>query len=451
MASKHFGLAVLLRVGLLGAVLVGFALAFTMPGLYASRLLLALVALLLVGELYRFVNRTNSELARFIESARHHDFTRRFETSATGAGFEELGRTFAGILEHFQDIRRAEEIRLRQLTALIEHVPVPLLSLAGDRIELRNNAARRLFGGAMIRTTDDLEPFGAAFASGLRTMRAGQRHLLDFETDGIRRRLTARMTILVTDAAPETGEQLISLQDIQSELDDVQLQSYRELVRVLTHEIMNSITPVASLSSTAADLAREALPELPTGDQATRESLEDLHQAVDTIARRSRGLLQFVENYRSLTLLPPPRKQSLVLADVFERVRRLIAAESGSVPDVEVSIEPPGLGLHADPGLLEQALINLLQNAGQALTGSERPVIQLAARPAAGGRVTITVSDNGPGIDPKIADEIFVPFFTTRPGGSGVGLALTRQIMLAHGGGITLQSTDTGATFVLMF
>ena len=183
------------------------------------------------------------------------------------------------------------------------------------------------------------------------------------------------------------------------------------------------------------------------------EELEDVKSAVETVARRSDGLMQFVQSYRQLTRLPPPNRKSLVVADLLEHASQLVAApwsEKGIVLDV--SVEPASLKLDADPDMLEQVLINLLKNAEQALEGSSSPRVSMKAGLNRNGHVSLEVSDNGPGIEPEVAAKIFVPFFTTKREGSGVGLALTRQIMLTHGGTVVLGSSESGgARFTLTF
>ena len=235
-------------------------------------------------------------------------------------------------------------------------------------------------------------------------------------------------------------ELLISLQDIQSELDTAQLSAWQDLVRVLTHEIMNSITPVASLAKTAVDLVDDVAEQVASQPALVAE-LSDITDAVNTVARRSDGLMQFVTSYRRLTRLPPPNKQPISIVNLFENVERLACQHwpSKSIA-YQFSASPPSLTLNADNDMLEQVMINLLQNAEHAVAGVSQAYITINASLNNRGRVIIEVSDNGSGIDQAVAEKIFVPFFTTKRDGSGVGLALTRQIMLAHGGFISLAN-----------
>jgi two-component system nitrogen regulation sensor histidine kinase NtrY len=450
MVFKHFSFQLGLRIALLTLVLVGWSVLFLVPGYPALRLLLTMVALYQLYDVFRFVTRTNADLARFLEAVRYADFGQRFDMRRMGAGFEELGGVFTGIVERFQIERNQQEEDLRHLRALTEHVPVPLLSLHPDgRVQLHNNAARRLFGSAHITRLPDLDIFGEDFAQQLLAVQPGERRLGVFLQDDLEQQLTMSATEIVIAGKME---KLVSLQNIQSELDGVQLQAWQDLVRVLTHEIMNSVTPVASLAKTAADLVDDATSKL-QGHPQVIEELADVKSAVETVARRSDGLMQFVESYRRLTRLPAPDKRLLPVSELFAGVAQLVATEWGQGNiQLTVQVQPQSLELNADADMMEQVLLNLLKNSEQALTGQQGAQVELTARLNRHGHVSIEVSDNGPGIPADISRRVFVPFFTTKREGSGVGLALTRQVMLAHGGTVVLGSSDSGgAKFTLSF
>jgi nitrogen fixation/metabolism regulation signal transduction histidine kinase len=349
-----------------------------------------------------------------------------------------------------QERSSGREIEMRRLRALIEHIPVPLMTLhADDSITLQNNAARRLFGAEHVTNLRDLRKFGLGFAESVETAAPGMRRLVTFEVEGIEYHLTLATTELVVAGR---SERLVSLQDIQSELDATQAEAWEDLVKVLTHEIMNSITPVTSLAKTAADVVDDVIEKDREGGTLT-DDLADLRDAVATVARRSDSLMQFVDSYRQITRLAPPEKKRLRIADLFESVSRLAEAECPR-SDVEfvVAVEPAELDVRADRDLLEPVLINILRNAWQACDEQVRPVVRLSARLNRRNNVIIEVADNGPGIPESMAKKVFVPFYTTKEGGSGVGLALARQVMIAHGGFIRVSKNDEGgATFSLTF
>ena len=450
MVFKHFSVQIGLRVALLTLVLVAWAILFVVPGYPILRLLLTATVLLQIYDIFRFVSRTNADLARFLEAVRYADFGQRFDMRRMGAGFEQLGGVFTEIVERFQSERAQKEEDLRHLRALTEHVPVPLLSLHPDgKVRLHNNAARRLFGSARIDHVEDFGVFGEDFSKQVLAVEPGERRLAVFQLDDLEQQLTISATEIVIAGKLE---KLVSLQNIQSELDGVQLQAWQDLVRVLTHEIMNSITPVASLAKTATALVDDAMLKL--GDYPdVSEELVDVKSAVETVARRSDGLMQFVQSYRQLTRLPAPKLQQILLSELFANVEQLVATE-WAAKEIELSlrVEPSSLELTADPDMVEQVLLNLLQNAEQVLTGRDSARVEVVGSLNRQGHVSVEVSDNGPGVAADIAKRIFVPFFTTRREGSGVGLALTRQVMLAHGGTATLATSDSGgAKFTLRF
>ena len=450
MVFKRFAFFLAIRVILVGLAAAATIWLLLLPGYYSWTIIAVALLAVFSAELWRFVSRTNREIARFLDAARFADFSQRFAFENYGTGFKELGETFTEILDRMRDTREHQEIAVRRLKALIEHVPVPLLILHGDEsITLQNNAARRLFGAVEVTQLRDLRQFGAGFHQAVADTVPGNRELVTFSVEDVEYQLTLAATEVIISGS---RDRLISLQDIQTELDLTQAQAWQDLVRVLTHEIMNSITPVTSLATTATDVVDDIIKKT-DADSPISEDLADLHDAIETVARRSDSLMQFVNSYRQLTRLAPPEKKRVAITDLFESASRLAAAEwpAGSVT-LSQSVAPAELDIYVDRDLLEPVLLNLLRNAWQAIRQQDSPRIEMHGRLNRRGNVVIEVRDNGPGVPDELARRVFVPFFTTKEGGSGVGLALARQVMTAHGGFIRVMPNEGGgAKFSLTF
>ena len=443
MVSRRYSVALFWRLALIFAWLAAAA----WLGFAAGRPWLALVpgaiALALLAEVLAFVRRANRALVQVLDALRHEDATQAMVIREHGSGFDALRETVDDILHRFRERRARQEERLRYLEAVVNHVPVPLLvQQEGDRIALLNNAARRFFAAHRITRSSDFDAFGPELRSAMAAMRPGEQRLVRLAGEDLPQRVVLSVAEIV---AGGPRKRLIAIHNIASELEATETEAWQQLVHVLTHEIMNSLTPVASLSATAAGLLAEPDPD--------HEALADARHALETVARRAEALMRFVESYRQLARLPQPRRQVLAIADLFARLETLTAAECAAAGVALVSeVVPSNLEIRADAELIEQVLINLCRNALDALEGRPNGVIRLSAHLNRHGRAVIAVADNGPGVPAEIADRIFVPFFTTRPGGTGVGLALTRQVMIAHEGSVALGRSDGGgALFTLTF
>ena len=331
--------------------------------------------------------------------------------------------------------QRARAAQAALLQEQLDQAPVALWWQRGTDVEPLNNAARRLVAPGGAAAPADL-------LARLRDVPSTQRRQL-FAFDG--ERGPERCLLAVRDVLADGAEaRLLALMPVESELEAETLKAWRQLVHVLTHEIMNSLTPIASLATTAHELVA-------AGDAPAAG--EDLAVALETIARRTESLAAFVADYRRVSDWPEPVLAAVALEPLFARVERLVAGDwhvRGGAAHFEV--QPPTLTLMADGGQLEQALLNLLSNAAHATARVARPAVQVSARLVRGGRLAIEVRDNGPGVPHGLEHDIFMPFFSTREHGSGIGLAVVRNLVQGMGGSVRhVKPASGGAAFVLSF
>jgi signal transduction histidine kinase len=327
------------------------------------------------------------------------------------------------------------------LDARLEHAPIALFridgSAGGGQAAPLNASARKLVAPG--RASDPAE-----LARQLAEQPDGRRTLIHFDTERGAERALVSVSLLTVQGR---AQRLAALMPVESELEAEALQAWRQLVHVLTHEIMNSLTPVASLSHTAYELLGEHRAALPPDVGA------DLATALDAIRRRADSLAEFVASYRSLSNVPPARPERIRVASLFERIDALVGpgwrARGGAV---HFAVEPASLELIADPGQLEQALINLLKNAFEATLDAGAAQAWVDARLVRGARLRIEVRDDGPGVPAELAAHIFTPFFTTRKQGGGIGLAMVRHLVHENGGTVRhARPVGRGARFVITF
>ncbi len=403
------------------------------------------IAILQIVYLIRFASRSGREVTRFLDAVAFDDPATSFSGLANDTAFAALGRAMTRVLEQLRAGRAEREEQTQYLQTMISHVPVTLISAdENGRVQLLNLAARRLFESPC----SDVREFarcGAAFATGLENLKPGESCIVRMDRGGGPLHLKAAATG-VTLAG--TRRRLISLQNIESELTAHGLAAWQAVIRVMSHEVLNSLTPISSLAGTARGLVTEVLTDLPAED-ARRAALGDVSEALETMARRSEGLLHFLHGHRRLTRRLEAKIEVLSVTRVFARLQRLLAAELATRHiELILSVEPEALEVTADAELLDQALINLLRNAIDAVRDEPAARIAMSAQREPGARVVISVDDTGPGIAPEQREKVFVPFFTTKRQGSGVGLTLVRQIATAHGATINISDAPGGGARV---
>lgn len=399
------------------------------PGFYADKIVLALAALAMLWLLWLRTRRTNLLIARFVAALRHGDLAQTFRSGGGGAGLDELGAAFDEALGRLRAERLTSAAETRFAAALADEAPTLLLAVdeAGGAVHLANKAARRLFREADGRSAAEFAHYGTEFATVLGDAVPGERRLCRIRWNGMSQRAIVAVALVERQGRPW---RIVSAQIIQGELDAAELATQTDLVRVLTHEIMNSLTPVTSLAASAARL-------LATLDPGDASALEDARLAVDALARRAAGITHFVESYRTFSEAPSvaiARFDAAPWAD--ELLRSFATMPQARGVATELVLGNPGLRIDGDADLLGQIVLNLLKNAAQAAAGAATPRIVLAIAENEAGRIEIEVDDNGAGVPKGLEEEIFLPFFTTKPDGTGVGLSFARQVVLLHDGAI---------------
>ncbi|UCD18684.1 MAG: ATP-binding protein [Candidatus Zixiibacteriota bacterium] len=449
MVYKRFRIACVLRIVLLSMTLLLFFFLLFTTSLYASIVVVAGAVLYQVLSLIFFIERNNRLLTRFLESIEYSDFSQTYTSGLKGTSFDELNRIFSSVMSRFRQIRLEKEENARYLETVVRHVGVGLIAFdENGEVVLFNTAAKRLFDIPNLRNISGLGTVSENLEKRLQFLKPGQRDLVKV----YRHEELMQLAIYATELRIRQKKiTLVSLQNISSELSEKEMEAWQNLIRVLTHEIKNSITPIGSLASTIEGLLEES-GQKQTGAYGADHS-HDIKDALQTIQKRSKGLLRFVEAYRNLTHIPTPDYKVLPVVELLKRVEHLTAPQIAKKKIAyRSSIDPESLELTADPELIEQVLINLLLNAIQALEGRVDPEIVLEAILDERGRSVIRVTDNGPGIVDEALEQIFIPFFSTKKGGSGIGLSLSRQIMRLHRGDVTVQSEpQVKTTFTMRF
>lgn len=428
----RFRLLTIAQIGLLVATSLILTWSINATDYFAVPIVVGMLVLLQIIILLRNVESHVDALEDFFAAVNYEDFTHRFVENNVDA---ELKGAFNRVLTRFQDARADRELQAGYLETVVRHIPVPFLAARADgSLALVNNPARRLTGIATLHHLDQLSDLDPNLPSLVTAIRPGDKKLLQLTLRGV----PSELRVSVSEIRLSGGvHRLYSIENLSGELTAREASAWRNLIRVLTHEIMNTLTPVTSLANTATSLLDDS------------DANADVRNAVETIARRSEGLTNFVLRYRELLKVPVPQISTIRVDDVFNSLKTLM---SGDLEGVEVAIEvvPATLEVDADVTLLDQVLVNLVRNSLDAMHSVEHPVLRMRGR-LGYGRVLLSIEDNGCGIDEETISQIFVPFFTTKRQGNGIGLSLSRQIMSAHDGDIAVESTESGTIVKLIF
>lgn len=445
---KDFRSRVILRTIFLA---ITVALAMFMVGktnmLFAAILVCVIIIFQLV-EIFHFVSQTNRKLTRFLESVKYSDFASAFTAdNKLGKSFKELNLSFNEVLEAFRKARSEKEEHWQYLNTVVQQVRTGILSFDADgNVQLINMNARKFMNVQNIKNIHELKEQNYKLHHMLTTTEPGKSSLYK---DAYEFHLTIQATELRIRGA---DVKLLTLQNIQPELQKQELEAWQNLTRVLRHEIMNSITPISSLTSTLKDILQYDLTQKDDHYELKTEGAEDLKEGLSTIENRSKGLIKFIDAYREYTSLPAPKIKTILLKNLIEKVAMLMRQEMKSRNiTFQAECNSEYLTIQADEEMIEQVLINLLKNAAEAVSHREDSYVHLIGSYDS-NHVKIEVTDNGTGIIPEAIERIFVPFYTTKKTGSGIGLSLSRQIMQLHNGALTVESEpDVKTVFTMRF
>ncbi|WP_455606863.1 sensor histidine kinase [Bacteroides sp.] len=424
-----------LTVGLLACCLCSAWLA--VHGFYISLFVALCLTAFVAYAIYRYILHSARAMAQFIWSVRYSEFlsSPAAHPNAPQTLPEELLTEMQDALKHYRSNLQKKESQLQYFQALANHIDMVVLVYAPDgQMEWINEAAKRLIHMEHPRTVDDLTEFHPNLPEKLRTLKAGDLSVWQIKEE----EETVQLALSGMEFIIQGRKLLIAgMKNIHSALDSREAEAWQKLIRVLTHEIMNSITPIISLTELLTKYADSL-----EGDEETKTEMK---QMLQTIGRRGNGLVRFMNSYREVSHLPHPL---LKLYNAGELLKGVVQLMQNDTDDLHLSLPNVPLRLIADKEQIEQVLINLIRNARE----NEATQITLSAGITPGNHLFLRVTDNGTGIDPEVQERIFIPFFTTKPTGSGIGLTISRQIMHQHHGSITVQSkVGEGSTFTLLF
>jgi nitrogen fixation/metabolism regulation signal transduction histidine kinase len=404
-----------------------------------------------VKQLVAHLERSNQNIASFLDSIKFDDLSYSFKTESEDPAVKRLHQELNEAMVKLRNGRREKDSEYLFFKNIVMHVGIGLLVFKEDgKIEIFNSAARKLLKVNKADNIQDLKEVSDTLVNVFTKLKTGGRELTRLK---IGEEIVQLSIYAIELTLRGENVKLVSLQNIQNELEEKEMEAWQNLVRVLTHEIMNSVTPISSLAGIVEEELKPFTQES-GGAQLSKDQLGDIHLSLQTISKRSEGLIQFVKEFRSLTSIPKPKPVQIdvrILLDELSMLHRKEIMDKSI--QLKISVYPEDLTLSADKNMIEQVVINLLKNAIQAFDETtEDRQIEMRAFLNEKSRPVIAIKDNGTGIDPEALEKIFIPFFTTKKTGSGIGLSLSRQIMRQHQGTLTVKSTvGKGTEFIMRF
>jgi len=450
MYSKNLYFNIIFRVILivLFSIVLSYFLVVDRSLRFSIICLLTLVFLTI--NLISYLNSTNKKIRFFFDSVRNDDSNLSFPAETKNTALRELYQSMNRVNHQIQQLKIENRQQEQYFRTLLEHLAAGIITYNDKGFILHaNSSAKKLLSIEVLTHLQQIERKDHKLFEIINSIKPFERKLVAVTAEAGEIQLSLKATSFKTN---ENELVILSIQDIKNELDEKEIESWMKLIRVLMHEIMNSITPITSLSESLSNIySSGGKPVLP--EQVNVKTIATTLQGLNVIKEQGKGLMSFVESYRKLTRVPEPEKKLFKVADLMNRVQILYnSLEKSDKTNLSVSLTNPDLEIFADQNLISQVLINLLKNALEANESNYSGMIRIVASEGYNNHPDICVIDNGPGISEENIDEIFVPFFTTRQNGSGIGLSISRQIMKAHGGNLKVRSVpDKETVFCLSF
>ena len=450
MFSRNLYFNIILRVLLiviLSALLCYFILIY--HSLRVSIILLLMLTFS-TANLISYLNSTNRKIRFFFDSVRNDDSNLAFPTETGNASLNELYNSMNKVNKQIQQLKIENRQQEQYFGTLLEHLATGIITYNDKGFILHaNSAAKKLLSMDVLTHLQQIERKDSKLFETINSIKPFERKLIAISAEGTEIQLSLKATSFRTHSDELV---ILSIQDIKNELDEKEIDSWMKLIRVLMHEIMNSITPITSLSESLSNIfSSEGKPISP--GHVNAKTIATTLQGLNVIKEQGNGLMSFVESYRKLTRVPEPVKKLFKVSELMRRVQVLYnSLEMSGSSDLSISLANPELEIFADQNLISQVLINLLKNALEANENNADTKIRIVVSDCLNNHPEICVIDNGSGITAENLDEIFVPFFTTRQNGSGIGLSISRQIMKVHGGNLKVKSVPGKETvFCLSF
>lgn len=438
------------RVAMLAATIFLFCFFTFSEGSWIYALFFMAISIYQIKLLVEYLDRSHENIASFLDSIRFDDLSYSFKTQSDDPVVQRLHKELNEAMLKLRSARREKDSEFLFFKNIVMHIGIGLIIFRenGD-IEIFNSAARRLLKMNRADNIDDIKEVSEPLVQVFKKLKTGGRELFRLK---VRDDIVQLSVYAIELTLRGENVKLVSLQNIQSELEEKEMEAWQNLVRVLTHEIMNSVTPISSLAGIVEEELQQHMASQQT-QPLTQEQLQDIHLSLQTISKRSEGLIHFVKEFRSLTSIPKPKLAVVPVKALLEELCMLHRKELMEKQiRLEISVYPEDLTIPADKNMIEQVIINLLKNAIQSFEDHEDKQVTLKAYLTEKSRPVIAIRDNGTGIDPEALEKIFIPFYTTKKSGSGIGLSLSRQIMRQHQGTLTAKSTvGQGTEFFMRF